>query len=147
MSRLLEKLKEYDDSVTIGQLITKLKEEQELAEQEDLELEDFVKSKFENTYSKVVDGDSLYGKELNIIELKSFVRKERTTDWDFIYYFEGSRMSLSDRSLYHNNFDPNRCGNSFSLTELKEMTKISEIEYLEYKKEFEIIKNRLKKLL
>ena len=74
--RLLEKLREYDDSVTVGQLITKLKGEQELAEQEELELENYVKSEFESTYLKFIDEDSIYGRELIVIELKNFVRKE-----------------------------------------------------------------------
>lgn len=147
MSRLLEKLREYDDSVTVGQLITKLKEDQELAEQEDLELENYVKSKFENTYLKFIDDDSIYGKELNVIELKNFVRKERTTDWEFTYYFEGNRISVSDRSLYYIDFNPIRCGNSFSFKDLTNMSKITKEEYLKYKWEFEDIKKRLTNLL
>ena len=145
--RLLEKLREYDDSVTVGQLITKLKGEQELAEQEELELENYVKSEFESTYLKFIDEDSIYGRELNVIELKNFVRKERTEDWDFIYYFEGNKIKLSDRALYHREFNTKRCGDSFSLKDLINMSKITKEEYLKYKWEFEDIKKQLTNLL
>lgn len=146
MSRILKELEKYEETVTVGQLIEKIKKEQELEKQVEVDEEIQVLFEFENTYLKVLEEDCLFGKELNIIELKNFIRKERTEDWEFVYYFEGSKMSVSNKSLFHNSFNPERCSNSFSLEDLEGMTKITEEEYLKYKWEFENIKKQLEKL-
>ena len=131
MSRLLEKLKEYDDSVTVGQLIQKIEAEQISAkEKEEKEIEQ-IKNQFENRYFKLLEEQSLFGRELNIYKFENLERKERDTDWEFIYSFNGFKISFSEGETFSREFTPNRTGNSFSAKKLKEMTEISETEYNE----------------
>ena len=136
MSRLLDKLKEYDESYTVADLIKELEEDENSAKEKEKQEIEKVKSEFENTYLKYLDKKSLYGIELIIVELKNFVRKERTTDWSLTYYFEGSEMSFSKRSFYYNTFNPKNCSNSFSAEKLREMKKITKEEYEEYRKAY-----------
>lgn len=133
MSRLLDKLKEYDESYTVADLIKELEKDENSAKEKEAQEIEKVKSEFENTYLKYLDKKSLYGIELIIVELKSFVRKERTTDWSLTYYFEGSEMSFSKRSFYCNTFNPKNCSNSFSAEKLRGMEKITKEEYEKYR--------------
>ena len=133
MSRLLNKLKEYDESYTVADLIKELEKDENSAKEKEAQEIEKVKYEFENTYLKYLDKKSLYGTELIVLELKNFVRKERTTDWNFTYYFEGSEMSFSKRSFYCNTFNPKNCYSSFSAEKLRGMEKITKEEYEKYR--------------
>lgn len=128
MSRLLKMLEEFDDNVTVGQAISKLKQDEISAKQKETEEIDKVKEDFSNTYLKELDEHSLFGRTLNIYHLKDYVRSERTTDWSLIYYFEGSKISFSKGDIHRGDF----CSNSFSEEDLRDMTKITKEEFEEY---------------
>lgn len=147
MSRLLKMLEQFDDNVTVGQAISKLKQDEISAKQKETEEIDKVKKDFSNTYLKELDEQSLFGKTLNIYHLKNYVRSERTTDWSLVYYFEGSKTSFSEREIHRVDFNPDRCANSFSVEELREMTKISSYEYKKYKAKYSELTNELKNLI
>ena len=64
MSRLLDKLKEYDESYTVADLIKELEKDENSAKEKETQEIEKVKSEFENTYLKYLDKKSLYGIEL-----------------------------------------------------------------------------------
>ena len=147
MSRLLKMLEQFDDNVTVGQAVSKLKQEELLAKQKETEEINKVKEDFSNTYLKELDEHPLFGRTLNIYHLKDYVRSERTTDWSLIYYFEGSKTSFSERDIHRVDFNPDRCGNSFSVEELREMKVISREEYNAYNNHYSYIKTKLTDLI
>jgi hypothetical protein len=147
MSGLVEKLKKYDGLTTIDELLHIIKQEEILARQKEDEEVSKVKLEFENTYLKYIDKKSIFGKELSIIELNSLVRKERTTEWNFVYYFTGNKITFSNTFLNYRKFNPKDVNYSFSAEDLKSMIKISKEEYLTYKKEYEKIQSNIKKLI
>jgi len=140
-------LSKYDDKYTIAQLKKAIEADEKLAkEKEDKGLQK-IKEKYQNTYLKYIDEDNIFGKTLNVVHLKEYVRSERTTDWELIYYFEGREISFSENNLFYKVFDTNRCSNSFSAKELKVMEIITEEEYLKYEDKYRQISAELENLI
>lgn len=112
---ILNELKKYDASITVAELIQKIKSDRlEQEKIEELELTE-IKEEFENTYLKEVDEYGLFGRTVNIYHLKNFVRKERTEDWSFSYYFKGKRIQFEKYGVLKNDFETNRVGDGFSV--------------------------------
>ena len=147
MSRVLDYIRKYDETLTIAQLKNAIKEEEILAKQKETEEINSVKEDFSNTYLKVIDEDNIFGKTLNIYNFKNYVRSERTTDWDLIYYFEGSRIDFSKGDLGMRDFNPELCGDSFGEKELRQMTTITKEEYDKYKWHYNEISKKLTDLI
>jgi hypothetical protein len=147
MSRVLKQLREYDNSVTVGELIQKLEQEEQLSVEKELKEEENIKAKFENKYFKHLDEQYLFGVELQVYKFKNLVRKETNTGWVFIYYFNGSELSFSEREAFMRDFDPDRSGNSFSAEDLKEMVEITEEDYNQYLEKYKLISNELKEIV
>lgn len=147
MSRFLEKLKEYPSDLTLSELIVKLEEvnKEELDKEE--KLFESIKLKYKNSYLKRFNDKSIFGKTLEVFNIIEITDKSRTTDWKFVYFVKGTRISFCKRDLYINDLKGNRVDETFTQKQLSEMTKISEIEYMEYLKEFNNITNRLKSLI
>lgn len=99
MSRILDYIAKYDETLTIAQLRNAIKEERKSHKTKETEEINSVKDDFSNTYLKVIDEHTLFGKTLNIYSLKNYIRSERTTDWDLIYYFEGSKISFFQKEV------------------------------------------------
>lgn len=146
MSRILEYIAKYDERLTIAKLKEIIAQENELEKQKELVEIEAIRKEFENTYLKYVDKDGLFGEEFHIIKLKNLVRQERTTDWNFIYYFKGEDITFGNW-LSCKIFDTDRCGNSFSGEELKNMTKITKEEYNKYKNKFKRLRTVTEKLI
>ena len=147
MSRILDYIAKYDENLTISQLKTAIKQEQFLAEEKETEEENRIKANFENKYLKVLDKESLFGTSLNVYHFNKLVRKDRCTDWSLTYYFSGEQLNFTARDIFHKEFNPDKCGNSFSEQDLKEMTVITEAEYFEFKSKYESITEVLEKLI
>lgn len=147
MSRILKKLKEYDNSVTVGELIQKLEQEEQISAEKELKEEENIKAKFENKYYKYLDEQSIFGVELEIYKFESLVRKERNTDWEFIYFFNGSKISFSERDVFMRDFNPDRSGNNFSAKDLEEMIEITEEQYNQYLEKYNRISDELKEIV
>ena len=147
MNRVLKYIEEYDDSLTVGELKKAIEKEDTLTQQkEDAEINS-IKVEFENTYLKGIDDSRFYGRQLEIYELKTFVRAERTTDWDFVYSFEGDKISFSAKDINYVKFNTNNVFNLLSAEKLKGMTKISSEEYEEYRSEYLRIQADLEHLI
>ena len=95
----------------------------------------------------LIDEHTLFGKTLNIYSLKNYIRSERTTDWDLIYYFEGSEIAFSKRGISKRDFNPERCVDSFDEKELRKMTIITKEEYDKYKWHYNEISKKLTDLI
>lgn len=147
MSRVLEYIAKYDETLTVAQLKEVIKLEQISAKQKETEEINTVKEDFTDIYLKEVDEHSLFGKTLNIYHLKNYVRSERTTDWNLIYYFEGNKVSFSKRDINNREFNPDRCGDSFGEQDLRQMKVITEVEYNKYKWHYTEISKKLSDLI
>ncbi len=94
----IEILKE-NANLTVGELLTKLEEEQNAIQQkEDKEYEE-LKSKYNNVYLKGITNSIIFGKTLEVINITEIVSRERTTDWNYIYKFNGNKISFSKRDI------------------------------------------------
>ena len=79
--------------------------------------------------------------------MKDYTRSERTTDWNLIYYFEGTKISFSSGRTNKRNFNPERCGESFGEKELRQMTVITKEEYDKYNWHYNEISKKLTDLI
>lgn len=140
-------LSKYDENQTIAQLKKAIEADEISAKQKENEEIEKVKKQFSNVYLKEKVEHTLFGETLKVYHLKEYVRSEKTTDWELIYYFEGSKMSFSLRDIYKAEFNTDRSGNSFSAKELEEMTVISKTEYVDYVQHYEQITERLSNLV
>jgi hypothetical protein len=140
-------LSKYGDNLTIAQLKKAIEQDEILKKERETEEINTIKNEFENTYLKRLDKNSLFGKELEVFELRELIRHERTTEWNLVYYFEGRKTSFSNRHLFDVEFDTNRCENSFSTKDLRGMLKISKEEYQEYLDKYSRISTELKEII
>ena len=147
MSRILKYISKYDETLTIAQLKKAIGLEQISAKQKETEKINTIKNDFSNTYLKELYEHSLFGKTLNIYCLKDYVRSERTTDWNLVYYFEGAKISFSKREIHKGDFNPNSCSNSFNKEELRQMTVITKEEYDKYNWHYNEISKKLDDLI
>ena len=147
MRRILDYIAKYDETLTIAQLRNAIKEEENRTKQKETEEINSVIEDFSNTYLKVIDEHTLFGKTLNIYSLKNYIRSERTTDWDLIYYFESSKIAFSKRGISKRDFNPERCVDSFDEKELRKMTIITKEEYDKYKWHYNEISKKLTDLI
>lgn len=147
MSQILKFIAKYDENLTIAQLKKSIEESELVKQNEELREIDSIKNKFENSYLKHIDNESIFGKQLEVLQLKDYSRNERTTDWKFIYYFTGNKISFNKRGIFYNEFDVDRCGDSFSKQDLEKMTVISEKEYNTYLEKYNKIKSELERIL
>lgn len=147
MSRILDYIAKYDETLTIAQLKNAIEKEEILAKQKETEEIDTIKNDFSNTYLKEREECTFFGKTLNIYYLKDYTSSERTTDWNLIYYFEGTKISFSSGRTNKRNFNPERCGESFSEKELRQMTVITKEEYDKYNWHYNYISSKLNDLI
>lgn len=140
-------LEKFNDKLTIAQLKKAIEQDEISAKQKETEELEAIKSEFENTYLKYIDEDSFFGKTLNVYCLKDYVRSDRTTDWSLIYYFEGTKISFSQRDIHKADFNPSRCGNSFSGEDLRSMSVITKEEYDGYVWHYNQISKQLEDLI
>ena len=147
MSRILDYIAKYDENLTVAQLREAVELEQKSAKQKETEEINTIKNDFSNTYLKELDEHSLFGKTLNIYCLKDYVRSERTTDWNLVYYFEGTKISFSKRDIHKGDFNPNSCSNSFSEEDLRNMDVITLEEYNAYNNHYSYISSKLNDLI
>ena len=147
MSRLEKTLEKFDKDLTVKEVLEIIEQEKFNLKQQELNEIEKVKSKFENTYLKVIDPNSVFGNQLQVYKLTDFVRSERTIDWDFIYYFNGTRICFSKSDIFKTDLNPNRTGNSFSIEDLNNMTVITEQDFQEYQNTYQNISKTLQKLI
>ena len=144
MNRKLDFLSRYDENLTIAKLKQAvIEDEKKLAEKEQQEIQE-VKDNFQKRYFRYLDEDSIFGgRELNIFEFKTLKSFEKSMDWEFIYYFNGSKISFSDRELYL--IDASHL--PFTAEKLRKMTKITKEEYQEYLNKYNNLVTELKNIV
>ena len=144
MSGKLDFLAKYDENLTIAQLKQAvIEEDKKSAEKEQQEIQG-IKDDFQGSYFKYLDEQPLFGDvELVIFKFDTLKSFERSVDWDFIYYFNGNKISFSDRELY--SIDVFHL--PFSAKKLKKMTKITKEEYQKYLWNYNRITKELKNII
>ena len=144
MNIKLDFLSKYDENLTIAQLKQAvIEEDRKSAEKEQQEIQE-VKDGFQKRYFKYLDEDSIFGgRELNIFEFKTLKSFEKSVDWEFIYYFNGNKISFSDRELYL----INASHLPFTAEKLKKMTEITKEEYNQYLWNYNRITTELKNIV
>lgn len=144
MNRKLDFLSKYDENLTIAQLKqVVIEEEKKLAEKEQQEIQE-VKDRFQKRYFRYLDEDSIFGgTELNIFKFKTLKSFEKSVDWEFIYYFNGNKISFSDRELYL--IDASHL--PFTAEKLRKMTEITKEEYNQYLWNYNKIITELKNIV
>jgi hypothetical protein len=147
MSRILNFLAKYDDTLTIHQLKEAIKAGEISAEKIETEKINKIKQEFQNTYLKVIDEDCLFGMSLHVYEIKELIRTERDTEWDIIYYFSGNKITFNEKNIFYNVFNPERCGDSLNESELRNMVVITKEEYNKYKNKHISISQELYNLI
>lgn len=144
MNRKLDFLAKYNEDMTIAQLKQAvIEEERKSAEKEQEEVQE-IKDTFQKRYFKYLDKDSIFGGiELNIFEFKILKSFEKSMDWEFIYYFNGNKISFSDRELYL--IDASHL--PFTAKKLRKMTEITKEEYNQYLWNYNKITTELKNIV
>ncbi len=147
MSRLLKMLEQFDDNVTVGQVIKKIKGD--LAENNKEEESTFrrVQEEYKDSYLKFLDPDALFGRTLNVYHIEEITAKEKSTDWETFYTLKGNKLEFTKREVFELGMNGEDIHHSFSETQLKEMTKITEKEFKDYVFEYERIKGKLAKII
>ena len=147
MNRILNLIAKYDESLTIAQLKKAIESDKRIADQKEIDDLNQIKEEFANTYLKVIDEESMFGKTLNVYHIQKIVRTERCTDWSLYYHVKGTKISFSERDAYCRTLNPKKDNFGFSEQELKEMTKITEQEYDEYMHQYCRIKTMLTEII
>lgn len=126
MERLLHKLNQYPDNLTIAELKAQLDLESRKLELEEEKIVTSVKEKVEGKYFKFND-ESIFGESLEVIYVDKVVSYERTSDWDLLYKIEGTNISFESRHLFYIERE-----SSYTEERFDSMVEITEIEYKTY---------------
>lgn len=145
--RIIEQLNQYDENLTLFKVKALiLEKEQKERQKEEREFE-YLQNKFKNTYIKIIDNHSLFGRTVEIYHIEEIIRKERTQDWNFIYYFKGTKISFSKRDINFVKIKGNTTHWSFSKEELEQTQIIDKHQYKSYLKQYEDINDKLNQIL
>lgn len=147
MSRILDYIAKYDENLTIAQFKKAIEADKRIADQKEIDDLNQIKQEFANTYLKIIDSESMFGKTLNIYHIEKIVRTERCSDWSLYYYVKGNKLSFSERDTYCRTLNPKKDRFGFSEEELRDMTKITEQEYDEYMHQYSRIKTMLTEIV
>lgn len=147
MSIILKKLKEYDNSVTVGQLICKLEQEEISAKQKETEEIEKVKKDFKDVYLKRIFDCDLFGDTLQIFHIEEITNTSKTTQYKTIYYFKGSRLSFDKTGTNKIEIFGNDSYHTFSFEDLNDMVVIGKKEYVDYIQHHEQITESLNSLI
>ena len=146
MNRKLDFLAKYDEDLTIAQLKQAvIEDEKKATEKEQQEIQE-VKKEFENTYVKYIDEHELFHNTLNVVHFKDFDRKDLNEDYTPVYTIEAEVLCFSKRDFYKKKIRKGWCDGSFSVEELKNMTKITKEEYEQYLDKYNKLTEELKEI-
>ena len=146
MSRLLKMLEQFDDNVTVGQAISKLKQDEISAKQKETGEIDKVKKDFKNVYLKRIYDCDLFGETLQVFHIIEITGYAKSYDCNSFYFVTGSRLAFSPQDINFRKLQENTT-DTFSEEELREMTKITVYEYRKYKAKYNVLTNELKNLI
>jgi len=147
MIRILSILKQYEDSLTLKEVIEMI-ESKQLIEKENEEKEmSFIKSQFENSYVKYVDKDSIYGKSLIIYYIKSINSLFRYEDKKLGFNINCTKIHFSNRDVFSREYKGDDTNCSVTLEFLNKTTKISKKEYNGYKEKYNTISSTLEEII
>lgn len=147
MSRILDKLGEFDDTLTVGELKQKLKAQLEAVSKEESETVDKVKSDFKGVYLKFIDEEALYGRTLEVYYIEEIFGSERTDRWELIYHVKGTRIGFSQRDISIRILRERSTYDTFSEEDLRNMEVITKEQFDVYKFRHDMIDNQLTDLI
>ena len=145
--RILQRLKEYDGSITVNELIEQIENEQTLKDIKRQQEAERVKNNFEGVYLKRFIQCPMFGRTLKVYHIKKIGDNELTTDWELIYHVEGNKISFSKRDITYRKLSSDSSLDTFSEQDLNEMTKITGEEYNLYMNQYQQIESKLEKLI
>ncbi len=146
MSRLLKLLEQFDDNVTVGQAISKLKQDEISAKQKETEEIDKVKKDFKDVYLKRIYDCDLFGETLQVFHMLEVPGYARDINCNLYYFVTRSRISFSPQDINFRGLQE-RTTDTFSEGELRKMKVISREEFDEYSWIYNDICRRLTELI
>lgn len=146
MSRLLKMLEQFDDNVTVGQVISKLKQDEISAKEKETEKINKVKEDFKNVYLKRIYDCDLFGETLEVYHIEEIIAHTICTDYNLVYYIKGSKIMFSHQDIIYRKLGEDTT-DTFSEEELRGMTKIAVYDYKKYKAKYSQLANELKNLI
>lgn len=146
MSRLLDKLGEYSDDLTIGELKNHLMSARDKAKLEEEREINKVKTDFNGTYLKTFE-DGIFGKTLEVIHIEEITNQTKNTDWEFCYYVRGEVIRFNSREVFFKVFDEHKVFDTFTEKQLRNMLVITKEEYDTYIKTYDRIRGELIELV
>lgn len=147
MSRLLKMLEQFDDNVTVGQVISKLKQDEISAKQKETEEIDKVEKDFKDVHLKRIYDCDLFGETLQVFHILEIVDTGKDTNYETFYSFKGSKISFEYNGINFQEIDGDNVYHSFSEKQLREMKVISKEEYNAYNNHYSYIKTKLTDLI
>lgn len=147
MSKLLKMLEQFDDNVTVGQVIKKIREDRKEKDLEEEYIFDALKEEYNDSYLKVVEEGGLFGRTLSVYHIEEIISKERTTDWELYYTARVKRLQFTSTEVFDANMDGDDVYFSFSEVDLRAMTKITEEDFEDYIFKCNEIKGKLAKII
>lgn len=143
MNRIIKALKEFDGTLTINEVITKIKiKEEKLIKQEELEFKQ-LKEKYNGSFLKIIKKDS-FGNETIIIKLDKLISRARTSDWDWYYKYNGLNIEFANQMISKYIVYGEASGNSLTQVNLFNAEIISKEEYEKYFNAFDSINEQIK---
>lgn len=143
MSRLLKLLEQFDDNVAVGQVISKLKQDEISAQQKETEEIDKVKKDFKNVYLKRIYDCDLFGETLQVFHILEITETRKTIDYETVYNYKGNKLSFEANGINFQTIDGDDVYHSFYEEELRKMTVIGREEYNVYNNHYSYIKTKL----
>lgn len=147
MSRILDKLGEFDDTLTVGELIRKLEAEQKTEKEKEVATIGKVKADFKDVYLKLLDESGLFGRTLEVYHIEEIFGSERTDRWELIYHIKGTKMSFSKGDISNRSFNERATYDTFSEEELRGMEVITKEQFEDYEFRHNMIVKQLGDLI
>lgn len=131
-NRLLELLKQAPEdirSLTVEELIDRLQVEVNAQKKERDDADKAICEKFNGTYIKFSDPDGLFGEEMTYMSIESIKPGTYTTDWERVFFIEGTRIFFSNGFTGARPIKPSDAGDSMEEYRLNDATIITKKEF------------------
>ena len=147
MSRILEYISKYDETLTIAQLKEAIELEQISAKQKETEEIGTVKKDFKDIYLKRIYDCDLFGETLQLFHILEITDTHKTTDYKTVYEYKGSKLSFERNGIAYQTIYGDDVYYSFSEEDLRQMTVITKEEYNKYNWHYNEISKKLDDLI
>ena len=147
MSRILDYIAKYDETLTIVQLKKAIELEEISAKQKETEEIDTVKKDFKDVYLKRIYDCDLFGETLQLFHILEITSTHKTIDYITVYAYKGGRLSFERNGIAYQTVYGDDIYYSFSEKELRQMTIITKEEHDKYNWHYNEISKKLTDLI